>query len=161
MSRELNTEFFGIHQENKKAVALEVPVIDWLPAKEEKKVALKNDVTTSEMEELKSQFQELQSSTKLRLDRMQNTIQKWEQSHSDLSHEVASKISLLLQKLNEQKKFDQKVQDIIDRHNNLLKGYEVRMNQLQKLLQQKESDFAEALSALKEAKSEIALLKRV
>ncbi|MCK6598084.1 MAG: hypothetical protein L6Q37_06940 [Bdellovibrionaceae bacterium] len=161
MSRELNTEFFGIHQEDKKTITLDVPVIDWLPVKEEKKAALKSDLTTSEIEELKSQYQELHSSTKHRLDRMQNLIQKWEQNHSDLSHEVASKISLLLQKLNEQKKFDQKVQDIIDRHNNLLKGYEVRMNQLQKLLQQKESDFAEALSALKEAKSEIALLKRV
>ena len=71
------------------------------------------------------------------------------------------KFALLLQKLTEQKKYDQKVQDIVDRHNNLLKGYEVRLNQMQKLLVQKEHDYVEAVTTLKELKAEITRLKRL
>ncbi len=163
MEKELNYSFFGVEKtvrEESEGHEIEVPVIDWLPCSSQVSKS-KPDVPVKELEELKTQVLEYQNSTKLKIDRMNNSIQKWEQNYADLSQEISSKMAILLQKLNDQKKFDQKVQDIVDRHNNLLKGYEVRMNQLQKLLQQKESDFVEAHSALKEAKSEIARIKRL
>lgn len=163
MEKELNYSFFGVEKavrEESEVHEIEVPVIDWLPSSSHVSKS-KPDSPHKELEELKTQVLEYQNSTKLKIDRMNNSIQKWEQNYADLSQEISSKMAILLQKLNDQKKFDQKVQDIVDRHNNLLKGYEVRMNQLQKLLQQKESDFVEAHSALKEAKSEIARIKRL
>lgn len=167
MAKELNYTFFGIQQAEKSETAIAVPVLEWLPqAKaalpgEPQQGSKSDELTSKEIEELKSQILEYQNSTKLKIDRLQSSIQKWEQNYSDLTQEISAKMAALLQKLNDQKKYDQKVQDIVDRHNNLLKGYEVRMNQLQKLLQQKESDYLEAYSALKEAKSEMARLKRL
>lgn len=163
MEKELNYSFFGVEKtisEESEVHEIEVPVIEWLPGSSHVSKS-KPDIPIKELEELKTQFLEYQNSTKLKIDRMNNSIQKWEQNYADLSQEISSKMAILLQKLNDQKKFDQKVQDIVDRHNNLLKGYEVRMNQLQKLLQQKESDFVEAHTALKDAKSEIARIKRL
>lgn len=165
MAKELNFSFLGVQGPEKKEIMMEVPVIEWIPQGKEAAVdktsILKAEAASKELEELKSQILEYQNSTKLKMDRLQSTMQKWEQNYSDLTQEVSSKMAALIQKINDQKKYDQKVQDIVDRHNNLLKGYEVRMNQLQKLLQQKESDYVEAHSALKEAKSEIARLKRL
>lgn len=165
MAKELNFSFLGVQPPVKKEAMIEVPVIEWIPQNKEisvdKTSNSKVEAAGKELEELKSQILENQNSTKLKMDRLQSTMQKWEQNYSDLTHEISSKMASLIQKINEQKKYDQKVQDIVDRHNNLLKGYEVRMNQLQKLLQQKESDYVEAHSALKEAKSEIARLKRL
>jgi DNA repair exonuclease SbcCD ATPase subunit len=165
MAKELNFSFLGVQAPAKKEMAMEVPVIEWIPqAKEaivDKSSNIKSELAGKELEDLKSQIMEHQNSTKLKIDRLQSTIQKWEQNYSDLTQDVSSKMAALIQKINDQKKYDQKVQDIVDRHNNLLKGYEVRMNQLQKLLQQKESDYVEAHTALKEAKSEIARLKRL
>lgn len=165
MAKELNFSFLGVQVPEKKEIMMEVPVIEWIPQGKETAVdktsILKAEAASKELEELKSQILEYQNSTKLKMDRLQSTMQKWEQNYSDLTQEVSSKMAALIQKINDQKKYDQKVQDIVDRHNNLLKGYEVRMNQLQKLLQQKESDYVEAHSALKEAKSEIARLKRL
>lgn len=166
MAKELNFSFFGVQQVAKTEAPIEVPVIDWLPSNKEavtndKASLAKVEAQSKEIEELKTQVLEHQNITKLKMDRLQSSIQKWENNYSELTQEVSAKMAALLQKLNDQKKYDQKVQDIVDRHNNLLKGYEVRMNQLQKLLQQKESDYLEAHSALKEAKSEISRLKRL
>lgn len=165
MTKELNFSFFGVQPPVKTESVIEVPVIEWLPQPKEtpvdKNSNMKTELVGKELDELKSQILEHQNSTKLKMDRLQSSIQKWEQNYSDLTQEISSKMAALIQKMNDQKKYDQKVQDIVDRHNNLLKGYEVRMNQLQKLLQQKESDYVEAHTALKEAKSEIARLKRL
>ena len=56
---------------------------------------------------------------------------------------------------------DQKMQEVIDRHNSVLKGFEVRITHLQKLLSEKDSQVMSAFAALNEAKMEIARLKRL
>lgn len=114
-----------------------------------------------DLQELRSEIAELQKNAKLRNDRINNALQKLETNQIQLNTEIAEKFALMIQKLNDQKKYDQKVQDIVDRHNNLLKGYEVRMNQMQKLIHQKEADYNEASAALREVKAELVRLKRL
>lgn len=116
---------------------------------------------TNEINDLKLEVLEIQKNSKLRADRYNQSLQRLENQQNQLAADIAEKFALLLQKLNEQKKYDQKVQDIVDRHNNLLKGYEVRVNQMQKLLMQKEQDYVEAVTTLKELKAEISRLKRL
>ena len=115
----------------------------------------------SEINELKVEILEIQKTSKLKSDRYNHSLQRLENQQNQLTADIAEKFALLLQKLTEQKKYDQKVQDIVDRHNNLLKGYEVRLNQMQKLLVQKEQDYVEAITTLKELKAEITRLKRL
>ena len=115
----------------------------------------------AEINELKAEINEIQKTAKLKSDRFNQSLQRLEGQQSQLTTDISEKFALLLQKLTEQKKYDQKVQDIVDRHNNLLKGYEVRLNQMQKLLVQKEQDYVEAITTLKELKAEITRLKRL
>ncbi len=115
----------------------------------------------AEINDLKAEINEIQKTSKLKSDRLNQSLQRLEGQHSQLTTDISEKFALLLQKLTEQKKYDQKVQDIVDRHNNLLKGYEVRLNQMQKLLVQKEQDYVEAITTLKELKAEITRLKRL
>ena len=120
-----------------------------------------SSINPAELNELKAEILEIQKTAKLKSDRYNHSLQRLENQQSQMSADISEKFALLIQKLTEQKKYDQKVQDIVDRHNNLLKGYEVRLNQMQKLLGQKEQDYVEAITTLKDLKAEITRLKRL
>lgn len=168
MKKELNYDFFDIDGSvSAKPAFNQPPPANWNFAQDQDKIAI-NSVSTpeisgqeSEIADLKMEITEIQKASKLRTDRYNLSLQRLEAQQTQMANDIADKFALLLQKFNEQKKYDQKVQDIVDRHNNLLKGYEVRMNQMQKLLMQKEQDYSEAVTSLKELKAEIARLKRL
>jgi hypothetical protein len=75
--------------------------------------------------------------------------------------ESGQKISQLNQKLTERKSLEMKVQEMVDRHNNVIKSFEVRMGQLQKLLAEKDAMLVSAQATLNDAKMEITRLKRL
>lgn len=168
MKKELNYTFFDINAGMPaKPVFNQPPPSNWNFAQEQEKVALTSvpqpemSGSQNDLADVKMEIMEIQKASKLRSDRYNISLQRLEAQQNQMANDIAEKFALLLQKMNEQKKYDQKVQDIVDRHNNLLKGYEVRLNQMQKLLMQKEQDYVEAVTALKELKAEIGRLKRL
>ncbi len=114
-----------------------------------------------EIQHLKSDYQETSQNTKLRLDRLQISLNRLEQTQNSFVQEMGEKIHHFSARFGEQKKYDQKVQELIDRHSSLLKGYEMRMSQTQKILAQKESELVEAHALLNDVKMELARLKRM
>lgn len=167
MKKELNYNFFDISAGAPAKTVFNQstpPPPSWNFAQDQEKVIEPVPETSNHLNEIndvKSEILEIQRNSKLRSDRYNQSLQRLENQQNQLSADISEKFALLLQKLNEQKKYDQKVQDIVDRHNNLLKGYEVRVNQMQKLLMQKEQDYVEATTTLKELKAEISRLKRL
>ncbi len=175
MKKELNYNFFDLNgTTTAKPSFQKTPPSNWSFAQEQEKIidsspdlsmnaanTLSPNMAMNEISELKMEIVEIQKASKLRSDRYNQSLQRLEAHQGQQAADIAEKFALLLQKLNEQKKYDQKVQDIVDRHNNLLKGYEVRLNQMQKLLMQKEQDYVEAVTTLKELKAEITRLKRL
>ncbi|OYZ22221.1 MAG: hypothetical protein B7Y39_07960 [Bdellovibrio sp. 28-41-41] len=168
MKKELNYTFFDINAGlPAKPVFNQPPPANWNFAQDQEKLALTSVPTPeisgnqNEMADVKMEIIEIQKASKLRTDRYNLSLQRLEAQQNQMANDISEKFALLLQKMNEQKKYDQKVQDIVDRHNNLLKGYEVRLNQMQKLLMQKEQDYVEAVTSLKELKAEIGRLKRL
>lgn len=165
MKKELNYNFFDLNGSVPvKPVFLESESPNWNFVQEQEKAIDSAPPTSNnheELNELKVEILEIQKTSKLKSDRFNQSLLRLENHQSQMSADISEKFALLLQKLTEQKKYDQKVQDIVDRHNNLLKGYEVRLNQMQKLLMQKEQDYVEATTTLKELKAEIARLKRL
>ncbi|MEK6773749.1 MAG: hypothetical protein AABY64_07405 [Bdellovibrionota bacterium] len=167
-SKELNPELFGeIHpvEHTKKNHLLEsmklgapMQPLDFdeeVQSTQKELSELKGDV-----HHLKDEFQENQQNTKLRLDRLQVSLTKLEEGYSEFVHEVGEKMHQISSRFGEQKKYDQKIQELIDRHNNLLKGYEIRMNQTQRILAQKESELIEVHTLLNNTKMELARMKR-
>lgn len=172
MKKELNYNFFDMNGSSApKPTFHQSPPSNWNFAQDQvKEIEASPDLVVNsmsstnsmnELNELKMEIVEIQKNSKLRTDRYNQSLQRLETHQGQLAADISEKFALLLQKLNEQKKYDQKVQDIVDRHNNLLKGYEVRLNQMQKLLMQKEQDYVEAVTTLKELKAEITRLKRM
>lgn len=114
-----------------------------------------------ETAKLSSRLQETMKDNQLRMDRLTQQLQRLELSHNGLVNEAGQRITMINQRLSERKSMDQKIQELMDRHAQTIKSFEVRMQQMQRMLAEKESQMMGAQAALNEAKMEIARLKRL
>ncbi len=99
--------------------------------------------------------------THLRLEKLQQQMVRFENSHNGLAQETGHKLAQIGHKFIERKSMDQKIQELVDRYSGVIKSFEVRMHHLQKLLSEKESQMMSAQAELNQAKMEIARLKRL
>jgi hypothetical protein len=120
-----------------------------------------NQMLADQMNKIVATVNELIKGNSSKFDRQQALLTRMEQSHNGLAVEAGQKITQLSQKLNERKGLDLKIHEMVDRHNNVIKSFEVRMNHLQKLLAEKEAQMISSQTALNEAKMELARLKRL
>jgi chromosome segregation ATPase len=124
-------------------------------------IKAQNQALADQMNKIVGTVNELIKSTNSKFERQSALLSRLEQSHNGLATEAGQKITQLSQRVNERKSLDLKVQEMVDRHNNIIKSFEVRMNHLQKLLAEKEAQMISSQTALNEAKMEIARLKRL
>lgn len=155
--RELNPELFG----EKRLVTDAAPTLgeralepDFLDV-DRQILELKNQQSKSQV-----QTADFVKSTNAKLERMQQMVSRLEASHNGLAQELASRIHQMQGRIVERASYDEKTQEMIDRHGQIMKSFEVRMQQLQRILAEKESQLSTTLQALNEAKLEIARLKR-
>lgn len=120
-----------------------------------------NVMATEELKRLAAHVQEFMKATHLKLERLQQQVGRLEQSHNGMVQETGQKLSQIGMRFNERKSIDAKIQEMVDRHTNVIKSFEVRMNHLQRLLADKESQIVTAQATLNEAKMEISRLKRL
>ena len=120
-----------------------------------------NQALTDQLNKVVGTVNELIKTTNIKFERQQQMLVRLEQSHNGLAVEAGQKISQLTAKVNERKNLDTKIQEMVDRHNSVVKSFEVRMNHLQKLLAEKEGQMVAAQAALNETKMELARLKRL
>lgn len=113
-----------------------------------------------QLSKLQQLMNEANKANGARSERFQASLTRLETSHNGLAMEAGQKIQQINNKLAERKALDMKIQEMVDRHNNVLKSFEVRLNHLQKLLADKEAQVSASNAALNEAKMEIARLKR-
>jgi hypothetical protein len=109
---------------------------------------------------LSNQLNEHIKNQNLKFEKFVQTIHRLDQSQNLLALESGEKMSLLSGKISERKAIDFKIQEIIDRHNALIKAYESRLSYLQKVLNTKEAQLETATSTLNEVRMEMAKLKR-
>ncbi len=167
MQKELNPDLFGESSTSKtRTVEAANPnaSIGLLHVKEvDTKLAemrTQMNVMIDNMNRFATQVNEALKTSHQKFEKMGQTIQRLEQNDQALALDNSQKLSQLGQKLGERRTLDGKVQEMIDRHNSVLKSYELRLNQLQKLIAEREQQIMNAQSALNEAKMEIARMKR-
>jgi DNA repair exonuclease SbcCD ATPase subunit len=114
-----------------------------------------------QMMKLASQSAELMKSSQMKFERLAQAVTRIESTQLNLSQEMSQKVATLSGRLNERKSIDGKVQEMVERHHQMLRGYEARLNQVQRLLTEKESQALSSQAALNEARMEIARLKRL
>lgn len=166
MNKELNPELFG-EKKVAKTPALENPISmgtagnNYLNTDRQIfELRAQNQTLADQLNKVVATVNEMIKTSNMKFDKHAALLSRMEQSHNGLANEAGQKITQLAQRVNERKSLDLKVQEMVDRHNNVIKSFEVRMNHLQKLLAEKEAQMISAQAALNEAKMEIARLKR-
>ena len=160
MQKELNPELFG--ESPAKSRVFEQPAMNQVNVLEQKITETRQQVmaVNDNLAKVVGQINEFIRSSQAKFDRINQALQKLEANDQALNIEAAQKITQIHNRLGERKTMDLKVQEMIDRHNSVLRSYEVRLTQMQKLLSEKEAQLVSAQSALNETKMEIARLKR-
>ncbi|MBS1970074.1 MAG: hypothetical protein JSU04_07185 [Bdellovibrionales bacterium] len=167
MQKELNPELFGEKKSaspaRREALVPPAPSTDPAYLNTDRQIFELKTQMMSVNEQLTKLTQALNEANKTggaRMDRYQQSMSRLETSHNGLAMEAGQKIQQINNKLAERKALDAKIQEMVDRHNNVIKSFEVRLNHMQKLLTEKEAQTQAAYAALNEAKMEIARLKR-
>ncbi len=166
MSKELNPELFGEKKVVKTPTAENPMSVG--PASNSYlntdrqifELRAQNQALAEQLNKVVATVNELIKTSNVKFEKQSTLLNRLEQSHNGLANEAGQKMTQLAQRINERKSLDLKVQEMVDRHNNVIKSFEVRMNHLQKLLAEKEAQMIAAQAALNEAKMEIARLKR-
>jgi hypothetical protein len=105
-------------------------------------------------------MEELARTVHARLERFSQAIVRVEDLQSKSQQESSSRFATIVQKVNERKINDGKVQDLVDRHNTIVRNFENRLTSLQRLASEQQLALHNAQAALVEATNEISRLKR-
>ncbi|MCB0366762.1 MAG: hypothetical protein H6624_10745 [Bdellovibrionaceae bacterium] len=175
MSRELNRELFPDLQPQNKSAALPhqerearieslAPVLkeDWqiLVAKIDILKKRIQEVETRQ-ENFESRVSEWTAAVKSRFERFNSAGSRMEQFLKNVIHEVNEKFANLSSRVAERRLQETKIEEMMDRHNQVLQGYESRLSQIQKLVHEQEIQLMGAKASLEDARREIARLKRL
>ncbi len=110
---------------------------------------------------LTTNFNEHVKRSSLKFEQVQTVLQQLQQNDQILQADTSQRLSQIHMRVGDRKMFEEKVQELIDRHQQVLKSFEMRISGLQNILAEKEHQFMQAQAALNEAKMEIARLKRL
>lgn len=95
-----------------------------------------------------------------RLERFSAAILRFEENQSQQNQDATAKFAHIIGKVNDRKITETKVQELVDRHNMMIRNFENRLTSLQRLVSEQEMALHNSQAALEEARSEIARLKR-
>ncbi len=103
-------------------------------------------------------MEELARSVHNRLERFGQTLSSFAEAQNKNAAESAQRFATVVGKVNERKVTDMKVQDMMDRHNTIVRNFENRLMSLQRLVGEQEMSLHNAQATLEEARAEIARL---
>ena len=98
--------------------------------------------------------------SKLRFERIQGHFQRQAEGIQASFRDIHSKVATVAGRINERKMSDGAITDLIQRHQQVVQTFEVRLQQLQKVMSEQELQLMNSRSELKEALKELDRLKR-
>ncbi len=113
------------------------------------------------LDQLGAKVGELARDTQGRLDKYGQQLLRLEDGLSRLTRDSADRFASVVARVNERKVHDSKVQEMMDRHNLLVRNFENRLESLQRLAGDQEQALLSAFAALEDARAELARLKRM
>lgn len=163
MHKELNPDLFN-EKKNSKMNSAESNSSDSAQLGVDRQIfdlRMQNHALTEQLSKMTAAINEFSKNTTMKLDRHQQTLLRLEQNNNNIIFETGQKFNQMNQKISERKISDAKIHEMVERHNNIVKSFEVRMNHLQKLLAEKDAQTNAMHTALNETKMELARLKRI
>lgn len=95
-----------------------------------------------------------------RLERFSQAIVRLEEIQTHSQQDLTLKLAHIVAKVNERKVSDNKVQELVDRHNTIIRNFENRMLSLQRLVAEQEMALHNSQAALEETRAELAKARR-
>lgn len=113
------------------------------------------------LDQLGAKVGELARDNQGRLDKYGQQLVRLEDGLSRLTRDSADRFASVVARVNERKVQDSKIQEMMDRHNLLVRNFENRLESLQRLAGDQEQALLSAFAALEDARAELARLKRM
>lgn len=104
------------------------------------------------METTANRLEELARTTYGRLDRFAQAFARMEEINNNREQDNTTKFANVFAKVNERKLSDVKVQELVDRHNTIIRNFENRLLSLQRVISEQEMTLHNAQAALEESR---------
>jgi hypothetical protein len=166
MARELNRELFG-NRGFMEPEAGASPVTAVAKAEEVRILHLQLEALGKRLKEFESRVETMHTKTddlvktnKQRFERVQGHFQNQTEMVRNGFADINSKIAQVVSRVNERKISEGVIKDMVERHSQLVQSFEVRLQQLQRVISEQELQLMTARSELKEALHELSRLKK-
>jgi len=169
MARELNRELFGARstRELEAKAGSEPEAPSWARADELRVLSLHYENLSKRFKEYESRTETLNTkvdevvrTNKMRFERVQSHFQSQGEMVKNGFADMNDKIAQVLSRVNERKVNEGMIKEMVDRHAQVVQAFEVRLQQLQRVLSEQELQLMNARSELKEALQELSRLKK-
>lgn len=166
MARELNRDLFGGGPRAEESPApLATPA--FAKADELRVLHLHVEALSKRMKEFESRTElmttkvdDVVKQNKQRFERVQGHFQRQSEMVQNGFNDINAKLAQVVSRVNERKVSENAIKEMVDRHAQLVQSFEVRMQQLQRVLSEQELQLMNARNELKEALHELARLKK-
>lgn len=168
MARELNRDLFRIQPQSTSPGPS--PAGPGAPAKAEdvrtlflqfEAMAKKINEIQSRLEKITAQTDDVVKQNKQRFERVQGHFQRQNEMFQNGLQDVNQRMAQIVSRVNERKVEDGVVKEMVERHAHVVQSFEVRMQQLQRLIGEQELQLINARAELKDALHELARLKKL
>lgn len=172
MARELNRELFGglgnRESAERDSNAAQAPQTVYAKADDVRVLHLHIENLSKRMKDFESRVEVLTTKVddmvgqnKQRFERVQGHFQRQTEMVQGGFKDVNAKMAQVVSKVNERKVSDGVIKEMVERQASLVQSFEVRMNQLQRVISEQEMQLMNARSELKESLQELARLKKL
>ena len=172
MAREFNRELFGGVQrdvkEREASAGAPVGTPSYAKAEEVKALFLHVEAINKRLKEFESRVEvlntkveEVVTQNKQRFERVQGHFKSQTEMIKNGFNDVNTKIAHVVSRVNERKVSENVVKEMVERQASLVQNFEVRMQQLSRIISEQELQLMNARSELKEALGELSRLKKL
>jgi chromosome segregation ATPase len=168
MARELNRELFGASRANETPAGEVNSPVAFAKADEVRVLHLHVENISKRLKEFESRLEtmytktdELAKTNKQRFERVQGHFHSQNERIQAGFNDVNGKIAQVVSRVNERKVSEGVVKEMVERQSSLIQTFEVRMQQLQRVISEQELQLMNARSELKEALQELSRLKKL
>lgn len=166
MSKEMHPELFHPLAENRLKLDMEsekvLKTIQNLEAMNAHRFASKEDLRAVQdrVFETMSQYAEQMKTLLLRTDRLTQRLGQLEAKIESQTQEFRQKVTSLSTRVTERGLMETEIQSLIEKHNSVVRSFENRISQLQRLAESQQLQLMNSASTLDEARREMSRLRR-
>ncbi|MBX3021123.1 MAG: hypothetical protein KF799_05545 [Bdellovibrionales bacterium] len=168
MARELNRDLFGNRNSETGPAPQTPPATGYAKAEDVRMLHMHIEALAKRMKEFESRLETMHTKVedmtkmnKQRFERVQSHFQNQNEVVKSGFNDINTKIAQVVSRVNERKVADNVVKDMVERSSQVVQSFEVRLNQLQRVISEQELILTSARSQLKDALQELSRLKKL